>query len=124
MRVPDYPKDEAAEAIETLASLRWLYEQDRDPVGSALADDALDHVATELHAPAYLMCWSRERLSTTGRAAPDSGKMATMAHPVTAKIATDLTRKIAAMPGDARAGSEPVSSLPESGPVRIGKHIV
>jgi hypothetical protein len=31
------------------ASLRWLYEQDGDPVGSALADDALDHVATELH---------------------------------------------------------------------------
>jgi hypothetical protein len=49
MRVPNYPKDEAAEAIETLASLRWLYEQDGDPVGSALADDALDHVATELH---------------------------------------------------------------------------
>jgi hypothetical protein len=49
MRVPDYPKDEATEAIETLASLRWLYEQDGDPAGSALADDALDHVATELH---------------------------------------------------------------------------
>jgi hypothetical protein len=49
MRVPDYPKDEAVEAIETLASLRWLFEQNGDPVGSALADDALDHVATALH---------------------------------------------------------------------------
>jgi hypothetical protein len=49
MRIPDYPQDEAIEAIETLASLRWLFEQDGDPVGSALADDALDHVATELH---------------------------------------------------------------------------
>jgi hypothetical protein len=45
MRVPDYPADEAS---ETLASLRWLYEQDGDPVGSALADEALDHAANEL----------------------------------------------------------------------------
>jgi hypothetical protein len=28
MRIPDYPTDEANEAIETLSSLRWLYEQD------------------------------------------------------------------------------------------------
>jgi hypothetical protein len=36
------PPDEATEAVDLLASLRWLYE-DGDPVGSALADDALDH---------------------------------------------------------------------------------
>jgi hypothetical protein len=36
MRIPDYPTDEAAEAFETLASLRWLFEQDGGPAGSAL----------------------------------------------------------------------------------------
>jgi hypothetical protein len=49
MRIPDYPADEAEEAVETLASLHWLYEQDSDPVGSALADVALDNAAGELH---------------------------------------------------------------------------
>jgi hypothetical protein len=48
MRLPNYPKDEATEAIELLASLQWLY-KDGDPVGSALADDALDHAAYELY---------------------------------------------------------------------------
>ena len=49
VRIPDYPADEAEEAVETLASLHWLYEQDSDPVGSALADVALDNAAGELH---------------------------------------------------------------------------
>jgi hypothetical protein len=44
MRMPDYPTDEAIEAVDLLASLQWLY-KDGDPVGSALADDALDHAA-------------------------------------------------------------------------------
>jgi hypothetical protein len=48
MHIPNYPKDEAAEAVETLASLRWLYEQDGDPVGSELADEALDDAALAL----------------------------------------------------------------------------
>jgi hypothetical protein len=49
MRIPDWPTDEADEAVATLAALRWLYGQDGDPVGSALADDALDRAADELH---------------------------------------------------------------------------
>jgi hypothetical protein len=49
MYIPNYPTDEANEGVETLCSLRWLFEQEGDPVGSALADDALDHAATELH---------------------------------------------------------------------------
>jgi hypothetical protein len=48
MHIPNYPRDEAAEAIETLSSLRWLYEQDGDPVGSELADVALDDAALAL----------------------------------------------------------------------------
>jgi hypothetical protein len=44
MRMPDYPTDEATEAVDLLASLQWLY-IDGDPVGSELADDALDHAA-------------------------------------------------------------------------------
>jgi hypothetical protein len=47
MRIPDYPKDEAIEAIDALASLAWLY-REGDPVGSALADDALDEAAARL----------------------------------------------------------------------------
>jgi hypothetical protein len=116
MRVPNYPKHEAAEAIETLASLRWLYEQDGDPIGSALVDDALDHVATELHRSGLLDVLVTRAPNATGRAAPGGGKMATMAHPVTAKIATDLTRKVAAMTGDARAArADEIVTTPGSG---------
>jgi hypothetical protein len=49
MREPGFPPEDAKEAIEILTTLRWLFEQDGDPVGSALADDALDTAADELH---------------------------------------------------------------------------
>ncbi len=48
MHLPDYPEAEAKEAVEMLLSLRWLHEEG-DPVGSELADDALDVAAEELH---------------------------------------------------------------------------
>jgi hypothetical protein len=44
MRIPTYPRDEAIEAVDMLASLRWRHEEG-DPVGSELADDALDEAA-------------------------------------------------------------------------------
>jgi hypothetical protein len=47
MRLPNFPKDEAIEAIDSLASLAWLY-REGDPVGSELADDALDEATALL----------------------------------------------------------------------------
>jgi hypothetical protein len=48
MRDPGFPPDDAKEAVELLATLKWLHEADV-PVGSELADTALDNAAYELH---------------------------------------------------------------------------
>jgi hypothetical protein len=47
MREPGDPQEDAKEAVEILSMLRWLYEAEV-PVGSELADDALDDVAHAL----------------------------------------------------------------------------
>jgi hypothetical protein len=47
MREPGDPQEDAKEAVEILSRLRWLSEAEV-PVGSELADDALDDVAHAL----------------------------------------------------------------------------
>jgi hypothetical protein len=44
MREPGFPPEDAKEAVDILTMLRWLQEYG-DPVGSELADKALDDAA-------------------------------------------------------------------------------